>query len=214
MHKILICIPAFKEKKSLLNILDKLYKKNKVLVSDDCSEDGTKKINLRNVTIKSNSKNLGYEKNLLNAFRFIQSSKYDYVLTFDADGEHDVRDLKKFFLYIKKFQPDLIIGNRKIKRRIFEKIISLLFFKIYKIKDPLSGFKAYKLSTLKKNLKFFSSKYFLVDIVKYYIKKNYMVKNIDINSVKIKNRKSRIGDNLKTFTKNLSILRIIFKGNR
>ena len=98
MHKILICIPAFKEKKSLLNILDKLYKKNKVLVSDDCSEDGTKKINLRNVTIKSNSKNLGYEKNLLNAFRFIQSSKYDYVLTFDADGEHDVRDLKKFFL--------------------------------------------------------------------------------------------------------------------
>ena len=41
-----------------------------------------------------------------------------------------------------------------------------------------------------------------------------MVKNIDINSVKIKNRKSRIGDNLKTFTKNLSILRIIFKGNR
>ena len=29
MHKILIYIPAFKEKKSLLDILDKIYKKIK-----------------------------------------------------------------------------------------------------------------------------------------------------------------------------------------
>ena len=37
MHKILICIQHLR-KKSLLDILDKIYKKNKVLVSDDCSK--------------------------------------------------------------------------------------------------------------------------------------------------------------------------------
>jgi len=210
MHKILICIPAFKEKKSLLNILNKINKKNKILVCDDCSKDGTEKINLRNVIIKTNKKNLGYEKNILNAFKIIKSLKYEYIITLDADGEHDVKDLKKFFAYIKKFKPDLLVGNRKIKRRFSEKIVSFFFYRFYKIKDPLCGFKAYKLSILKKNLKFFSKKYFLVDIVKHYASKNYMIKNIDINSIIVKNRKSRIGDNLGTLKKIFSILRIVF----
>ena len=42
-------------------------------------------------------------KKFIKCFQVIQSSKYDYVLTFDADGEHDVRDLKSSFYILKNF---------------------------------------------------------------------------------------------------------------
>lgn len=209
MHKNIICIPAYKEKKTLSRILKKISKDYKVLVCDDNSGDGTSSIKLKNVIIKTNKTNMGYEKNILNAFQSSYIKKYRYIITFDADGEHDYKDLPKFFSLIKNNKPDLIIGNRKFKRRVSEKVISFFFDKLFGVKDPLSGFKAYKISKLRKNLRHFKSNYFLVDIIIYFLKNNFKIEYIDINSISIKKRVSRIGDNFKILKKMLGVLSLI-----
>ena len=96
MHKNIICIPAYKEKKTLSKILKKISKEYKVLVCDDNSRDGTSNIKFKNVIVKTNKTNLGYEKNILQAFQSSYIQKYAYIITFDADGEHDYKDLPKF----------------------------------------------------------------------------------------------------------------------
>ena len=97
MPKNLIIIPSFNEKTSLLKILKKIENKNHVLVMDDCSTDETSKIiqNRKKLRIISNKKNYGYEKNLLKAFRKVINSNFEYIITFDADGEHDFKDIEK-----------------------------------------------------------------------------------------------------------------------
>ena len=97
MSKVLVLIPCFNEKSSLLKILKKI--KYDVLIMDDCSTDGlsedVKSLKKKNLIIISNKKNYGYEKNLLKGFKKIIKKDFEYVITFDADGEHNTRDIKR-----------------------------------------------------------------------------------------------------------------------
>ena len=67
-----------------------------------------------------NKQNLGYESSLLKGFQYIKNKDFDYVLTLDADGEHSISNINKFFNYCNKFSPDLIVGNRTRKNRFSE----------------------------------------------------------------------------------------------
>ena len=132
--------------------------------------------------------------------------KFDYVITFDADGEHDVKSLNKINYFLKKnTNVDLLIGKRSFFNRFSEKIISLLFNFRFGIQDPLSGLKAYKTIELKKIITFIKHDYFLTDIIYIFNKHKKKIKNIDIQSIKVKQRKSKIG----SFYANLKILRSI-----
>ena len=122
----------------------------------------------------------------------------------DADGEHDIKFLNKFEKKINQVDYDLIIANRYYKNRISEKIISIFTNYRLSIKDPLSGFKLYKLKTFMKSIRFINKNNFLVDYISFLIKKNYKVTNINYDNKLLNNRKSRIGNNL------LVNIRIIF----
>jgi len=208
MPKVLVLIPSFNEKSSLLKILKKI--KYNVLVMDDCSTDGTskviKKINKNNLKIISNKKNLGYEKNLLKGFQEIFKTDFEYIITFDADGEHDARDIQRMEKYLVNNDVDMLIGLRKKKNRYVEKIVSLFFKLFYKIEDPLSGFKAYKIKNLKKIIHEVENNFFLVDIITIFKKKNYKIEAININTKISKKRIPRIGNN---FFVRFKILRCI-----
>ena len=191
--------------------------KHKVLIMDDCSTDGlSEEINKRknkNVTVITNKKNYGYEKNLLRGFHKVIKLKYEYVITFDADGEHDVNDLYKMENYLSSSKVDMLIGVRKNKNRLIEKLLSF-FFKIFcNIEDPLSGFKAYKIKRLKESIFKIKTNYFLVDIITLFKKKKFLIKSIPINSKVLNDRKSRIGNNIYVNLKILKCFKFIFQGN-
>ena len=76
------------------------------------------------------------------------------IITFGADGEHQIKDIDKVIEFQKKNNSDLIICNRKKLNRFSEKIVSTLFNYKFKIYDPLSGFKLYKAERLKLVLNF------------------------------------------------------------
>lgn len=211
MSKVLVLIPCFNEKGSLLKILKKI--RQKVIIMDDCSTDGLskeiKKLKNKNFTIISNKKNYGYEKNLLIGFQKVIKTSYDYVITFDADGEHDTKDLLRMEKYLALNKVDLLIGVRKSKNRFIEKLLSF-FFKIFlNIDDPLSGFKAYKINRLKDTIAQIRTNFFLVDILTLFKRKKLLIKSIPVNSKILDNRRSRVGNEIFVNLKILRCLKLI-----
>ena len=58
-------------------------------------------------------KNEGYEKSIEKGLFESIKMNFDYAITFDADGQHHVKDIEKFSKLMKKGY-DLILGNRSI----------------------------------------------------------------------------------------------------
>ena len=201
-----ILIPAYNEEKNIKNVLSKLQKYNVYLINDG-SNDKTFDIaqKFTNVKISNNKINLGYENSLIKGFNIILKKKFKYILTIDADGEHSLNKIKQFCKFAIQTDSDLVVGKRSKFNRVSEKIVSF-FFKIrFKISDPLSGFKLYKTSTLKKiihNIK--DDNTFLVKILFIFLKKNCNVQNFDI--VVNKRYGSRVGNSLST---NIKIIKLI-----
>ena len=207
MFRFVILIPSYNEEKTLKKIIKKLNKNN-VYIINDASTDNTKNLKKnKNIKIINNKKNIGYENSLFKGLKIIKNKKYDYVITMDADGEHSISNIKKMKVFCNKYSPDLVIGSRSRKNRISEKIISFLFKTKYNILDPLSGFKAYKLSTIRLHLKNYKiKKIFFVDLVYLFIKKKLKIFNINIKSNVKPNRKSKIGNLLLVNLKIISCL--------
>ena len=195
MFRFVILIPSYNEEKTLKKIIKKLNKNN-VYIINDASTDNTKNLTKnRNIKIINNKKNIGYENSLFKGLKKIKNKKYDYVITMDADGEHSTSSIKKMEIFCNKYSPDLVIGNRSRKNRISEKIVSFLFKSKYNILDPLSGFKAYKLSSIRLYLKNYEIKQiFLVDLIYLFIKKKLKIFNINIKSNVKPIRKSKVGN--------------------
>jgi hypothetical protein len=44
--------------------------------------------------------------------------KVKYLITFDADGQHDINDVKEFEKYLKKHESvDILLGSRFLKKK-------------------------------------------------------------------------------------------------
>lgn len=179
---------------------------------DDNSTDGTSKLikNTRNLKIYKNSKNYGYEKNLLKGFKKVFKFNFDYIITFDADGDHSIGNIEKIKKYLNYHKPDLLVGVRKEKNREVEKFLSFIFDLKFKIKDPLSGLKAYKVEKLKKIISQVKQNYFLVDIIKIFKEKNYSMTTMEINTKTQTERTPRVGSSLFVFFKILKCIRLVF----
>ena len=83
--------------------------------------------------------------------KYAYKNDYDYVIQFDADGQHIAKEAIKLYNEIKKSNCDIVIGSRYLKdtgypcpffRRIGTKFFSSIIKLIcgQKIADPLSGF--------------------------------------------------------------------------
>jgi len=212
-NKVIILIPSHNEIKTLEKICLEIKKlRLKFLVIDDASNDGTllwlkkKKINY----IK-NKKNIGYESSIIAGINYIiKNFDSKYLITFDADGEHQTKDLIRVIKCLKHKKVDMVIGNRDKFNRLSEHILSFLFFIKFDVKDPLSGFKAYSVQKLKKIKNKINAKFYLVDIITLFKAKNFFIKNIHIKT-KRRTDKSRVGNIFFTNIKILSLLRFVLK---
>jgi hypothetical protein len=212
MKDLAIVIPCRNESKNITYILKRLEKK-KVFLINDASTDKIKTIvkPFKNIKILNNSKKKGYERSILKGISYIEKirdSKLNYILTMDADGDHNPLDVDKIYKKIKKYKVDLIIGNRSEKNRKSEEYISNIFKKKFKFKDPFSGFKIYNKKKLFQTYKQCSKNYFLADLCLIFKKKKFKIKNMNIFSKKNILRKPRVDDK-NVNKKILSIKKII-----
>ncbi len=145
--EIYLVIPVFNEEKTIEKVIkDASRYVSKIIVVEDCSTDNTDRI-LNKLPIKislKNTVNLGYTKTLEKGIKEACRLGADYVITFDADGQHRASDLKNFISVIKNKKPDLVIGKRSFKNRFMEEIFGIYSRLRFGFSDPLCGMKAYK----------------------------------------------------------------------
>ena len=197
MFRLGIVIPSKNEFQSLKKIVNKLREKklNFVIINDGSTDNTDKYLKKNKLNFIKNQISIGYTKSIIKGVKYFRSKNFDYILTMDADGEHNIKYLNKFKKKLDTKDYDLIIANRFYKNRVSEKIVS--FFTKHKlaIEDPLSGFKLYKVRTFIENIKYFNDNNFFVDYMAFLVKKNYKVININYHNKILKNRKSRMGNN-------------------
>ncbi len=166
MIKLLIILPAYNEEKVIGKVLKSLPRKiNQIikvdlLVVDDGSTDDTQEIcRSCNVLVIHHLINRGLGAALCTGFTYAVNHHYNYVVTFDADGQHSPSDIGRLLKPLLSKTADVVIGSRMLNlqsmpltRRFvnfFSNLITLLFYKIWTT-DSQSGLRGFTLSALQK----------------------------------------------------------------
>ena len=156
-------MPAYNEEKNIAKMIVKLKKiSDEIIVCNDGSSDLTSEIakNL-GVIVIDHENNLGYGAGINSIIKKAKEIDTDILVTFDADGQHRVEDVKKVIEPIKNGDADLVIGSRflsKTKEKIpeYRKIGINIITKVTnaglkkKITDSQSGFRAYSKDLISK----------------------------------------------------------------
>jgi glycosyltransferase involved in cell wall biosynthesis len=155
-HRIVIIIPAYNESKTIKNIVKKVALYGVPIVIDDGSKDKTGTLALKaGAIVIKNKKKLGYDCALNSGFIKAFKLRANLVITIDADGQHDPLIIPKFIDAIIS-GADIVIGIRSRKQRFAEYLFAWYCSFRFGVRDPLCGFKAYRIE-LYKALGFFDS---------------------------------------------------------
>ena len=112
---IYVIVPAYNEEKVIKEIISNLLKKfSNVIVVDDGSTDGTfNEIKDLDVKILHHEINLGVGAAVQTGFEYVSMIDSAYaVITFDADGQHSVKDAESMAKEVMISDADIIFGTR------------------------------------------------------------------------------------------------------
>ena len=152
-----IVIPAYNEESQIAKSIDDLkrcYPRADLLVIDDCSQDNTYQIAYdKQVAVIRHSHKRGYGAALKTGIKNVQNEN---ICLFDADGQHDPRDIGKMLEHIDN--NDMVVGARKKgsyvdpERIPGKKLLNLFvnFLMKQNIPDLNSGLRIVKKSIVKK----------------------------------------------------------------
>lgn len=138
LNNVSVVLPVFNEKKSLFHVVSewsKFFKKNNIIhefvICEDGSTDGTKELineisAIFPISNQSAETRTGYGGGVI---RGIQSSKFNYILCIDSDGQCMPDSFMKFYNGINS-DVDILIGNRNPRR---DPSIRLVYSKLFKL---------------------------------------------------------------------------------
>jgi glycosyltransferase involved in cell wall biosynthesis len=117
-----IIIPAFNEETHIADVVTLSQKLLPSLVIDDGSRDNTASVAKNNGAILiSQIKNQGKGAALKRGFLEALKMGFEYAITIDADGQHDVAEVPKFQEMFFHEKTDLIIGFRDFSQMPFSR---------------------------------------------------------------------------------------------
>ena len=189
-----IIIPIYNENLIIKKNINKIYNcfKNKfefeIIIVDDCSTDNSrqevKKINIKNIKIINNLKNMGKGYSIING---IKNSKGNIILLTDADLSTPIEEFFKLYKYFNKGY-DFVIGSRshfdsKIKlkqsflRIIFGRVFNLLVRVILNLKynDTQCGFKLFSGKKIRNIVNICKVNGFCIDVEILYLAKIFNI---------------------------------------
>lgn len=147
-HQIFALIPAFNEEDTIADVVNEIKKNvNEVIVINDCSTDRTETLAREcGALVISHTENKGYDEAINTGFKEASKLNAGIVFTFDADGQHQFKDIELLLLPIINNEADIVIGMRKKSSSFGEWCFSFYTNVRFKIKDPLCGLKAYRMA--------------------------------------------------------------------
>lgn len=165
MKKVVAIIPANNEEKTIGRIIEQVLRiVDSAIVIDDGSKDNTAKISQSSgAKVIKNKRNLGLGSALRIGFKEALESNYDIVVTLDADGQHDPKELTCLLKFLNKKDADLVIGSRFLRperiinfprHRLLGNVLLTVFTNMILNKwvttDSQSGYRAIKREALEK----------------------------------------------------------------
>lgn len=159
---IVIGIPVYNEENNIAKIILNLKCTNyKILICDDGSDDFSKEIaKSLGVEVISHEKNLGYGESIKTIFKKCKQIDCDILVTFDGDGQHQIKDIKNVIAPIINKESDIVIGSRflgnekhvpkyrELGIKTINKVTNLTSGT--KVTDSQSGFRAYSKKVIEK----------------------------------------------------------------
>jgi len=159
--KVAIVIPVRDPGRSFESLLERLVEMvpaRRVLVVDDGSEGvDWGLIRAKGLNVVRHGSNQGKGAALKSGFRWALENGFEAVVTLDADGQHDCRDMLLLFEAMKKTGADLVVGSRMERptgmpllrlavNKLTSGIVSLLAG--VRLRDTQSGFRLIKRDVL------------------------------------------------------------------
>ncbi|MCK9613783.1 MAG: glycosyltransferase family 2 protein [Bacteroidales bacterium] len=158
-NSLTVIIPAFNEAENLKIILPpliKLCEENnwKIILVDDGSTDKTKEVlstynNHDLLKLIHHKLNKGYGAAIKSG---ILACETEYIITIDADGQHNINDITNLFTCLIQHDTDMVVGSRKglrsasFSRRIGKSLIRTIakILMNVPVHDLNSGMKTYR----------------------------------------------------------------------
>lgn len=161
----LVLVPVFNEGSHVKEVLRDIrqYTDADILVVNDGSTDNSlARIRESDVTyVINHKKNVGPGGALISGFRFATERCYQVLITMDADGQHEARDIPRLLEAIE--DVDMVVGSRYLPdserrnappklREWASGVLTQLVrqYTSYDITDCASGFRAYQVSALRR----------------------------------------------------------------
>ena len=121
--KVLFVIPAYNEEENIEKVLKEIKRDvhyADILVINDCSKDHTEEIvRKNNVHCISNVFNMRYAMAVQTGIKYACENGYDYVIQFDADGQHLASEAKKLIKKYQESDANIIIGSRFLEKSAY-----------------------------------------------------------------------------------------------
>jgi glycosyltransferase involved in cell wall biosynthesis len=139
-----IVIPALNESQTIAAVVQAAARHGTPIVVDDGSSDETAAVADRaGAVVVSHPRNLGYDGALGSGFVKAAELGCEYVVTVDADGQHDPSIVDAFIRQLDA-GADIVVGIRPSHARLAEAAFSWAATLRWGIRDPLCGLKAYR----------------------------------------------------------------------
>lgn len=195
--RILVCIPAYNEARSIADIIRKAANHSSdVIVYDDGSTDNTAEVaDAAGATVIRDRKNKGYGFAIQRLFKAAAEKGADVMITLDSDGQHDPDEIPQIVGPILNERFDIVIGsrflrnNKKQQNKIptyrnlgIRTITRLTQSASYsQVTDAQSGFRAYSKNALSKISLFEDGMAASTEILLRAREKNLVIKEVPIS---------------------------------
>lgn len=183
-----IVIPAYEEEMTIGSVLEGLNKEgyDRVIVVDDGSEDRTAEISRsKGAKVVSHKDNQGLGAAIRTGLKEARSRGAEVVVTFDADGQHDPKEIDR--LIEKLDGADFVIGERSreqmpLNKRVGNYGLDVITYMLGGVlTDSQSGFRAFGPKALAK-IRIRSDKYSVSSEIVIQVGE----KNLEFESISIK----------------------------
>ena len=114
VNNVAFIIPVYNEAEVIAETIAGISEEYAVICVDDGSRDGSGNIIAETRAILvSHPINMGQGAALQTGIEYaLQFPQFEYFVTFDADGQHDINDIEKMLKVIKKEKLDVVLGSR------------------------------------------------------------------------------------------------------
>lgn len=110
-----IIIPAYNEATTIINVIEEVTRQfSNVVVVDDGSSDNTSELAAKSglVHVLRHMFNLGQGAALQTGIIYALEKGADFIVTFDADGQHDINDVHLLISELDRSGVEVALGSR------------------------------------------------------------------------------------------------------